>query len=73
MKTLEELKQEMEDAWADCGAAWDEAVWDAARAAADDAARAAVRAAARDAAWAAARDAEYVYRKRLKELDDEDA
>ena len=33
MKTLEELKQEMDAAWADCEAAWDayEAVWDAAR------------------------------------------
>ena len=42
MKTLEELKQEMDDAWY-----------------------------AYEAAWVAARDAEYVYRKRLKELEDE--
>ena len=49
MKTLEELKQEMDDADY------------AARDAADDAAY---------DAWAAARDA---YRKKLKELEDEDA
>ena len=49
MKTLEELKQEMDTAWAD----W----WDAAVDVRDV------------TAWAAARDA---YRKKLKELADED-
>ena len=34
---------------------------------------AAARAAARDADWAAARAAEYVYRKRLKEIENEDS
>ena len=68
MKTLEELKQEMEAAWADCEAAWDayadceadcDAAWDA-----------------YEAVWDAARDvyltAWDAYDKKLKEEADED-
>ena len=85
MKTLEELKQEMDTAWA----AWDDAdaAWEAADAAFDaaDADWGAADAAweAADAVWAAAardaydaRDAYAVarvaYHKKLKELTDED-
>jgi len=64
MKTLKELKREMDDARADWEAAYDARL--AALAAADwDAAF--------DAAWDAWCDARVAYHKRLKEVENEDA
>ena len=74
MKTLEELKQEMEDARADCDAAWDayadcdadcDAAWDAYEAVWD---------AARDAyetVWDAYAVACVAYNKKLRELKED--
>ena len=65
MKTLEELKQEMDMALA---------AWDAARAAYDAAAdRVAYAAAAARAAYVAYEDDWDAYHKRLKEVENEDA